>query len=253
MSEENNNLVEPSVFAEARSDRAENQEVVEQQPEEQTVEASVKQAETDKEKSFRDFRDLREKSERLAKERDAALAYIKRQEIAEVNKQNEDDNALNLAPDDLVEGKHLSKYDRKIKELEKQVNSYQQQSTASMTESKIKSAYPDFDSVVSQSNLEALSATYPEIATTINSTNDLYSKAVSAYTLIKKLGIYQKDSFTADKETAQANASKPRTATSVSPQQGEGALSHANAFAGGLTPELKKQLYKEMTESKNKF
>jgi len=227
----------------------ENQEVVEQY-EEQVAEQPVKPVETDKEKNFRE---LRAKSERLAKERDAALAQLKAQEEAKNAKQSEDDNALNLAPDDLVEGKHLSKYDRKIKELEKQVSSYQQQSTASITEAKIKAAYPDFDSVVSQSNLESLSSTYPEIATTINSTNDLYSKAVSAYTLIKKLGIYQKDSYTAEKETAQANAAKPRTATSVSPQQGEGALSHANAFAGGLTPELKKQLYSEMMEAQKKF
>jgi hypothetical protein len=63
---------------------------------------------------------------------------------------------------------------------------------------------------------------------------------------IKKLGIYTEDTYQADRERAQNNANKPRPLASVSPQQGESALSHANPFAGGLTPELKTSLLKEM-------
>jgi len=48
----------------------------------------------------------------------------------------------------------------------------------------------------------------------------------------------------------QANTAKPRPLTSVSPQSGESPLSRANAFAEGLTPELKKNLFKEMQEAK---
>ena len=43
------------------------------------------------------------------------------------------------------------------------------------------------------------------------------------------------------------------TVTSVSPQEGAaGPLSKANAFADGLTPDLKKQLYQEMIDARKK-
>ena len=57
----------------------------------------------------------------------------------------------------------------------------------------------------------------------------------------------------ADKRKAQENSAKPRPMASVSPQQGESPLSHANAFANGLTPELQKQLWKEMQDAKKGF
>ena len=80
-----------------------------------------------------------------------------------------------------------------------------------------------------------------------NSSNDLYSTAVSAYTMIKNLGIAPKgDDFMVQKAQAQKNAAKPKPLASVNPQQGESPLSKANAFANGLTDDLKAQLLKEM-------
>jgi hypothetical protein len=142
-----------------------------------------------------------------------------------------------------------------MRKLENPIKNYQSQSTISSTESRIKSQYPDFDSVVSQENISQLSAQYPEIANAIGSSSDLYSQAVSAYTIIKKLGISPEsntDMYAKDRERAKVNAAKPRPLASVSPQQGDSPLSKANAFANGLTEDLKKQLFKEMVEaSKN--
>lgn len=39
----------------------------------------------------------------------------------------------------------------------------------------------------------------------------------------------------------------------LSPQQGDSPLSKANAFANGLTEDLKKQLQKEMFEARNQI
>lgn len=198
------------------------------------------------------IRQLRESRERAERERDELLAKLRKMEEAQrqpVVEENEQQD-FELAADDFVEGKHLKSYAKKVKDLEKQLNSYKQQTDTTVVETRLKTQYKDFDTVVSQQNIEALRLAYPEIASTINSNNDLYSKAVSAYTLIKKLGIHKEDTFAGDREKVKQNAYKPRPLTSVSPQEGEGPLSKANAFAGGLTEELKRQLYKEMMESR---
>jgi hypothetical protein len=54
----------------------------------------------------------------------------------------------------------------------------------------------------------------------------------------------------ADKLRAQKNAAKPKPLASVNPQQGDSPLSKANAFANGLTDDLKKQLRKEMEDAR---
>lgn len=181
-----------------------------------------------------------EKSERLAAELEAA----RKQEAPE------EDLGFSIEEDALAEGKHLNKVNKKIQRLESQIKQYEQQVAVSTVETKLKHAYPDFDSVVSVENLSNLRAAYPELASAINSTTDLYSKAVSAYTMIKKLGIApQEDTFHQEKAIAQKNASKPKPLASISPQQGDSPLSRANAFANGtLTDDLKKQLWKEMNE-----
>ena len=65
------------------------------------------------------------------------------------------------------------------------------------------------------------------------------------------LHVFEKpDNYKTDRELAQKNASKPKPLASVSPQQGDSPLSRANAFANGLTNELKAQLRKEMEEAR---
>ena len=79
---------------------------------------------------------------------------------------------------------------------------------------------------------------------------DLYTKGASAYTIIKQMGIAPGSSLEADKERAERNLAKPRPLASVASSQGnESPLQRANAFANGLTEELRQQLHKEMIES----
>ena len=236
------------------------EQIVVEQPEvEQQVEAASNEQTTptpeqvqEKEVSTaKNMRALREKSERIERERDAALRQLKEIEAQKTMAQAPvEDDEINIGPDDLAEGKHLSKVSRKIKKLEEQIKGYQQQTTAVSIEAKLKSAYPDFDTVVSKDNIDTLKDSYPEIAQSLSESQDMYSKAVSAYTLIKKLGIHVEDLYSADRAMAQKNATKPKPLASVAPQQGDSPLSRANAFANGLTEELKVQLRKEMEESR---
>lgn len=204
-------------------------------------------------KKEEDLRKLREKAataERYERERDEL--YRKLQEVENKKQQpiqqkiEEKEEEFNLAPDDYVEAKYLKKYDRTIKELKEELNNYKQQTTIANVDAKLKAKYPDIDSVVSRENLEILKSEYPELSDSINSNQDLYSKASAAYTLIKRLGIAQEDHYVEDKIKAQKNATKPRPLASVNPQQGDSPLSKANSFANGLTDDLKAQLRREM-------
>jgi outer membrane biosynthesis protein TonB len=198
------------------------------------AEAAPKKVETPQQVNFRNLRQQKEQAE---KERDEALRALQSKSATPTLEEN-----FNLASDDLVEGKHLQAQQRRLQELEGQV-----------MEAKLKAQYKDFDAVVSKENVDNLKSQYPELAQTIGQSGDLYGKAVSAYTMIKKLGIHVEDTHKEDRERAQANSAKPRPLASVSPQQGDSPLSHANAFANGLTPELQSQLRKEMAEARKKM
>jgi hypothetical protein len=225
-----------------------------QEPEVQEEVQQLQQPQESQESKFdynlqeKNLRALREKSERIERERDEAVRRLQEIEISR-QAQTQEDEEFDVSPDDLVDGKHLKKVANKIKSLEDQIKNYQQYSSMMTIEQQIKSQYPDFESVVTKDNLEAFRNSFPEIAATLNADQNLYNKATAAYQMIKKFGINQENNFKADVELAQRNAAKPKPLASVSPQQGESPLTRANAFAQGLTDELRSQLHKEMVEA----
>ncbi len=197
----------------------------------------------------KNFRELRDQATKISRERDE---YARRLQAYEQQQQAQQPSQpqYNVGDNDLVEGKHLSAYDQKIKNLEKQLQSYQQQSMISTAESRLLAEHPDFARVVTQENVEMLRIQHPELAVAIQSTSDVYSAGKSAYKLITRLGIQQEDTYMADRERVQKNANKPKPLASLSPQQGESPLSKVNAFNEPLTDELRKQLIKEMYEAR---
>jgi hypothetical protein len=241
---------------------SEQQEAVEQ-PEPEQARSLPPQSDDEDSGPKKSIRDLKEAKKRAERERDDYLRRLTELEARSQTQQPtqpEEDEELHIGSDDIAEGKHLSKVDqraqRKIKQLEDRLSKYESKTNEERIESALKQKYSDFDKVVSRENVELLSEAYPELAKTIHANGDLYSKAVSAYTLIKKFGIYQESQspFSSDKAVAMRNASKPRAVNSVAPQQGEqGALSRANAFASGLTDDVKTQLYKEMMAARKGY
>lgn len=197
---------------------------------------------------------LRKKAQRVERERDEAMRRLAEYEASKQPQPQAADEDLDfgLDQDAIAEGKHLNKMIKKMKQLENQLKEQEQRTSMGIVEAQIKSKYPDFDNVVSSDNIAMLREQYPELAQTLNTSSDLYSKAVSAYTLIKKLGITPEDQalYKADAARVQSNMAKPRPLVSGAARSSgdAGALSHANAFANGLTDDLKKQLWKEMNE-----
>jgi len=195
------------------------------------------------------IRALRESKERIQRERDEMARRLQEYESRANPQAPEEDLSLNLGENDLAEGKHLTKIQKQLTRQRDELLRTQQQTNALLVETKLKTEHPDIDKVVTVDNIKSLSELYPEIAQTLNSSTDYYSKAKAAYTMIKKFGIHVDDTFGSDRELAQRNAAKPRPLASVSPQQADSPLSRANAFANGLTEELKVQLRKEMEEA----
>lgn len=201
-------------------------------------------SESKNERNIRVLRQKAELAERLQRERDELEMKLKQFESMQQPQKPEQNYSLN--PDDIVEAKHLEKYDKQMQQLQKEVESYKYQASVASAHALLKAKYPDIDEVVSVENLAILKMDYPELAESVNSTTNLVSKGVTAYTLIKKLGIAAEDTFVEDKLRAQKNAAKPKSVASLAPQQGDSPLSKANAFANGLTDELKMQLRREM-------
>lgn len=209
-------------------------------------------------KNQQHLRELREKARRYDQlEREHLEAQRKLREYETPRKQEivEEDEPFSMSADEIAEGKHINKvvqkFEKKIKQLEGAIEGYKKQSTTMSAEARLKAEYPDINKVVNQDNIASLAEQFPELAATLDSSPDFYNKAVSAYTLIKKLGIYNEaaDVYTEDKARAAKNALKPRPLNAVSPQQGETPLSRAGVFARDLTDESKAQYWKEMQEA----
>ena len=220
---------------------------VEEQPEQQPSKPSPKDS----------FRAVREAKERAERERDAMLSQMLQmqqqmqlqQQQLQPKQQEEpvEDYDFDIEADALAEGKHLKKLMAKQKAMEQQLKRYQSQSEEVAVEARIRAQYPDFEKVVSKENVDILRQQFPEIAATLHATPDMFNKAAAAYTVIKNFGIHKDTSkFEADRAKVVSNAQKPRPLASVNPTQGDSPLSKANAFANGMTDELKYQLRKEM-------
>jgi len=186
---------------------------------------------------------LRESKLKLEREKADLAAQLKEYEQAAQQPKEEEPQ---YGAEDFVEGKHLKK---EIDDVKKQIEAYKAQQIADTDAAQLTRTYSDFESVVSPANIAKMKELDPETADTIAmSQASLYKRGSAAYKRIKELGIVREDTHVNEREHAQDNAAKPRPSNSVSPQTGDSALSMANAFANGLTDDLKKQLWKEMQD-----
>ncbi len=169
------------------------------------------------------------------------------QEIRLLREQQADVHEAELGEEDLVEGKHLKKGLSEIRELIRHKELQE-------VPEKLRGKFEDFDQVVTKENLEKLKETEPELFLTLHiesgektSAGELFTKGVAAYKTLRSLGYSpNNEDYMKQKEHVQSNHKKPLSAQAI---KGSGALHEANIFANGLTPELKKQLQKEMAEA----
>lgn len=228
----------------------ESMEAVEQLEEQVQPEEQQQEQIQASESNASNIRRLREEKERLARENEEYRKFYEQQMKQAQPQQQEDDDDFGISPDDFVEGKHLKKYYKEIKQMRKDFKAQQEQIMYQTTEARLKSQFPDFEKVVNEQTVQRLREEYPEIADTLNESTNMYSKAAAAYKVIRNMGIYQDPGSQADRQRVYNNTSKPRPANALNGQQSGTPLSRANAFSEGLTPELKRQLLEEMENSR---
>ena len=191
-------------------------------------EVSEPKVQSDKDKNFIRMRETKEQLER------------ENRELRQKMQQSQED--LGIDDDDIVEGRVIKKLSKQIRDLE----SAHHKERLSVIPERLSNKFSDFDQVVTQENVKKLEQSEPELYASITSGNDLYAKGVSVYKTLKAMGIVPPENYQSQKDKVQANQTRPVSAQAI---RGQGALSEANIFAKGLTPELKKQLQKEMTEA----
>ena len=200
------------------------------------------------------FKALQADKMRIERER-GQLEYerneaLKRLQVYESSRQAPEPEESNIPDEEYMTGKHLKAYAREIKELKKQLASNHQQTATAVAEAQIKAQYPDFYQVVSEENVALLNTMHPEIANTIRTSTDTYAKAVTAYTMIKRLGIAApEDTYVQDKARVKNNLAKPKPSAAVTPRQSDSPLANVNAFSQEFNDEAKARYYKEMQQA----
>jgi len=118
----------------------------------------------------------------------------------------------------------------------------------SMGEDLARREFGDYDRVVTPENLERLKRDKPKLFSTIAENPSLYGKASTAYALLKNLVGSTEDQQASAR--LKENAAKPRSTHSVGADR---PLHQAHNFENGLTPDLKKQLWKEMQDLRKNY
>lgn len=112
---------------------------------------------------------------------------------------------------------------------------------------RLKMKFPDFEHIVTAENVIQLKRDNPVLAKAIASLQgDQFEQGVAAYEILKRSGYTGDGQTMYDKSKIDKNQKKP---VSVQAVRKEGALGEANRFAMGLTPDLAKQLNKEMADA----
>jgi|SRR5690606_10506946 len=204
--------------------------VVAAQNEPEHSQAEVAPKPSDQDRNWKQAREQLEELKRHNQRLEAETQKLKQQMTAPAVEED-----ISYADEDLSTVGVTKKLIRK--EAQKIAAELLQKKEAEDAEKWARIKFSDYDAVVSNDNLQRLVQTAPEVAKMLMNNPD----PVAAYKLLKTMGI---DAG----ETAQLreNQQKPRSMQSVGQAS---ALSQANAFAKGLTPELKTQLWNEMKQA----
>jgi len=207
-----------------------------------------------KEANMRILRERAETAERRSLELERMVQMnMSQQQTNKIQMVDEDDD-FDVSDDTYVEGKHLKKYVKSLKQelrnTKKQFEEYNQQNALTQAEMKLKNQFNDFDTIVTQENLRKLEAQKPSLYRTILSNPDVYDKGYTAYELIKHSGILENQYQELDKRVEE-NRIKPRSAANAAPQSGDTPLARVGDYDRRvLSEERKDQLRRQVDEAK---
>jgi hypothetical protein len=231
-------------------------EQTEQQTEQQVPqETTAKQVESEKEQNLRYLRERAEMAERRNQELERMIQMNMNQNQPSTKLQLEEEDDFDVSDDTYIEGKHLKKYIRTLKndlkKTKEQQAEFMRQSTVANAELRLKSQFADFDSVVCKENLEKLSSQKPALFRSIMSNPDIYDQGYTAYEMIKGSGIGQ-NLFEKQDRRLEENKAKPRASANASPQTSETPLTRVGDFDRRiLTKERKDEINRQVELAKS--
>lgn len=192
---------------------------------------------TEKKEDHPNFKALKDKADRerdrAERERDRAdrLEAEMRKYTQQTQQPQPEPEEQYLNEDELATGKHISKVEKKYKREINLMREELAQTKQQIADNVLRANYPDINKVITADNIRTLADQEPELAMGLDHINDYTAKVQATYKMIKKLGIYAEDNYEKDREKVQKNVAKPRTLSSISPQQGDSPLARANVFA----------------------
>lgn len=161
---------------------------------------------------------------------------------------SESDDLDKLGDDDIVTKSQVKRLATKMaREIAQDVV---KQRDAATVDDRLQMKFPDFADVVTRDAIEELKQAEPELAYSLSSNPDPYAQGVAAYKLLKRMGGGSDMAKSTEKKKAQENSQKPVSVNAVSKHS---AIGNAHLFENGLTPELKKQLWKEMEDARKRM
>lgn len=210
------------------------QEEVSQEPEQtqQPVEAALSPNESIESINFRKMREDRER-EKEARIRAEYESDRMREYINSLETQKQKANEPEALEDDYVEYKDFKNVKENQRKQAEQVSAYekalirQEQQLAKM---RLLSEFKDYDSVVTQENLDILERNHPEVAPAIINAASEYDCGKAAYLFVKKF-VKENQSRAHANQTVRQNLAKPMPAASVAAQDGNSPLNHVNNYA----------------------
>lgn len=163
----------------------------------------------------------------------------------------EEDPLAKLSNDDIVTKGQVEYIAEKKAEqrARKIVEEMLRQQDAESVEDRIVAKHPDFQAIVTADAIATLKQQHPEIAESLHALRDNpYKQAKAIYDAVKAFVPQKQVSAQQmlDKKRAAENAAKPMS-VQAAPKQS--VLGNAQMFENGLTPEIKRQLQKEMEEA----
>jgi hypothetical protein len=221
---------------------------------EQKEEVKEAKPESSKEQNHRILRERAEAAERKARDLEYQLQMRTQQQEKPVQRDEEDEDDFDISDDSYVEGRQvkkiLKKMDQKIKSTKQQFEEMAQKSALKYAESNLKSQFNDFDSIVTEDNLQKLKDAKAPLFRSIMANPDFYDRGYSAYEAIKSMGIVSSEHDDIDRKIEENNR-RPRSSSATAPQTGDTPLSRVGDYDRRiLTPERKEQLRKQVEQAK---
>jgi len=195
----------------------------------------------DQEYNWREARRKIDELEYRTRQQDDLISKLQNQKTVAP----QEDDLAKLAEDDIITVKQAKNIGQKMaREVAEQVI---REREAATVDERVKNRFPDFYDIVTKENFGVLQQQDPELAQSIvGLAHDPYAQAVAAYKLLKKQGFGEMAKNQPQKNKALENSRKPVSVQSVTKSS---AIGEVHRFENGLTPELKKELWKEMQQA----